>query len=56
MNRVIETKTNAQVLPHVADPKATITHWIAHCSFDADLRTKHPEYRQIAERLEITNE
>lgn len=55
--RVIEAKTGAQVMPArkgvAIDERATTVSWVAHCAMDADLRTRHEEYRLIAERLVI---
>lgn len=53
---VIEPITGAQVLPPACAEHATVTAWAAHVAMDADQRTKHPEWADLAARLQITGE
>lgn len=53
MSRVLDT-SGAQVLPHVDDERTLSTAWQAFVACNADQRAKHPEWREVAERLVVT--
>lgn len=48
--RLVESN-DAQVLPRVGDQRATVSGHFARLACDADMRTKYPEYRALADRL-----
>jgi len=50
---VVVEQSGAQVLPDVRDQRAEVTAWFAHLAADADLRTRSPLFRELAERLEV---
>lgn len=53
MTVLVESAHDAQILPPGPGAgKATISAWTAYLACDADTRTKHAAYRDIAARLE----
>lgn len=50
---LVEAATGAQILPRptVRNDRQTVTEWQAHIAADADMRSKHPAYAEIAGRL-----
>lgn len=53
MIRVVEEGSGAQVLPPIADQRATVTGYQVHCAADSDLRAKSMAYRSLAGRLVV---
>lgn len=55
MTIAVEKETGAQLLPRPAEPhpRQTVTSWSAHSCADADQRTKHSVYRDLAARITI---
>ena len=53
MSRVLEV-SGAQVLPPVADSRATVSPWFAHLACDADLR-RHAVFVALADSLEVVS-
>ncbi len=57
MERLVVVEANgSQVLPRlrVKAERGTVSGWHAHVACcDADQRTKHPEYRALADSLEV---
>ena len=53
VSRVVDEK-GAQVLPDIADDRATVTGWFVHLAADGDMRVKHPEYATLAASLVVT--
>jgi hypothetical protein len=48
---VLRQASGAQILPHVADPRATISAYHAATALDADHRTKYPAFGVVAAGL-----
>jgi hypothetical protein len=52
VSRLVEPN-GAQVLPPVSDSRSLFSAWVAHLAADADMRTKHVEYRAVAGELTV---